>query len=580
MESSSDIKLPGERASTSTLVKLQPLSYADENNEDMNVPGNLEFYRQIIDFENDTGRHELILGNLDHSQQRAVQSLAHSRNFDYAYQQGYARVLRGSTTNWNIEAMVDNSPAQITHYDEPIDSGRLLYESFPFEIDFLDSNSEVELWLQNQMYPYPPELPSQLAQNDVASEGLPLSQPGIGSQLDMPGDDIYGIPPGLNGKDADCNTHLSEETTPPNPSGSMFSSKNSSYDLIQQNIRRRAYVCKACQKSHSREIDLIMHRRSRLSGNGIKCPGCTGHFTTYDLLLRHQREAHANISLTTVDISRPSAEVFKSSSHTSSTLSDHDSMEASLPDELFLTTNPSYIPKAIRVGQTRVTIFFNSSTLSSPIRPFRTTSFNSPFDRFSMQGLPNSTSRSRSGSVSSLQSEHGRNQIAQTSRNSSGRRYNSLESQTMDATCDSTSRYSSSGRSGRSRPLTSFARIGVNAIKMIGWACWRCRILGKKVSMYNTRDASILKPISVQKRILAILVQKETKLAKFIGLKLAADEPHFHKRWNLSIYVRNEFPNQSLLILIFCVPIVDLIGTKAQIRVKANVQDAKESMPR
>ena len=126
MESSSDIKLPGERASTSPLVKLQPLSYADENNEDMNVPSNLEFYRQIIDFENDTGRHELILGNLDRSQQRAVQSLAHSRNFDYEYQQGYARVLRGSTTNWNIEAMVENSPTEIAHYDEPIDSGRLL----------------------------------------------------------------------------------------------------------------------------------------------------------------------------------------------------------------------------------------------------------------------------------------------------------------------------------------------------------------------------------------------------------------------------------------------------------------------
>lgn len=469
MESSSDIKLP-----------------------DMNVPSNLEFYRQIIDFENDTGRHELILGNLDRSQQRAVQSLAHSRNFDYEYQQGYARVLRGSTTNWNIEAMVENSPTEIAHYDEPIDSGRLLDEPFPFEMDFLDSNSEVEPWLQNSMYPYPPELPSQLARNDVASEGLPLSQPGIGSQLDMPGDDIYGNPPGLNGKDVDCNTRLSEETTPANPSGpmfspggSMFSSKNSSYDLIQQNIRRRAYVCKACQKSHSLEIDLIMHRRSRLSGNGIKCPGCTGHFTTCDLLLRHQREAHANISPSTADISRPSAEGFKSSSHASSTWSDHDSMEASLPDELFLTTKPSYIPESDSSRWNSRTNPFNSSTLSSPIRPFRTTSFNSPFDRFDMQGLPNSTSRSRSGSVSSLQSEHGRNQITQTSRNSSGRRYNSLRSQTMDATCDSPSRYASSGRSGRSRPLTSFARIGVNAIKMIGWACWRCRILGKKCTEDN-----------------------------------------------------------------------------------------------
>ncbi|TEY53399.1 hypothetical protein BOTCAL_0248g00170 [Botryotinia calthae] len=365
MESSGDIQLP-----------------------DMNVPSNLEFYRHIIDFENDTGRHELILGNLDRSQQRAVQSIAHHRNCDYEYQQGYARVLRSSTTNGNIEAMIENSPAEITHYDKPIDSGKLLDESFPFEMDLLDSNLEVEPWLQDSMYPYLPELPSQLAQNDVASEGLPLSQPEIGSQLDMPGDDIYGNPPALNGK-----------------------------RLI-----------------------------------------------------------------------------------------------------------------AIHV--------------------------------FEEQGLPNFASGSGSGSVSSLRSEHGCNRITQISKNSSLSGCNSSTSQTMDATYGSPSRYASSRGSGRSGPLTSFARTGMKAIKMIGGACWRCRILGKK------------------RRIPAILVQNESKLAKLLGLELAVDEAHFHNRWNLSIYVRNQFTNQRLLILIFCVFIVGVIGARAQISVKANVQDAKKSMQR
>jgi hypothetical protein len=37
------------------------------------------------------------------------------------------------------------------------------------------------------------------------------------------------------------------------------------------------------------------------------------------------------------------------------------------------------------------------------------------------------------------------------------------------------------GRSGRTGPLDYLAPVGMKAVKAVGGACWRCRILGKKV---------------------------------------------------------------------------------------------------
>ncbi|KAF7883083.1 hypothetical protein EAF00_011572 [Botryotinia globosa] len=202
MESSGDIQLP-----------------------DMNISGHLKFYGNIIDFENDTGKHELIFGNLDRSQQRAVQSIAHSSNLDYEYQQGYAKVLQP--------------------------------------------------WPQYSVYPYPLELPSELAQDNVASESLPLPQSELGSQFDMPEYDIYGNSSALNGCGTDYSTHVGEEVTLAQNLGTpRISSDNSGYGPIQQNIQRQAYVCKTCQKSYSREIYLRRHERIHAEGNHMKCSSC------------------------------------------------------------------------------------------------------------------------------------------------------------------------------------------------------------------------------------------------------------------------------------------------------------------
>lgn len=59
----------------------------------MNIPGNLELYRQIIEFENDATRDEMLFKDLDRSKQRAVQAIAHNRNLEYEYQSGCAKVF-------------------------------------------------------------------------------------------------------------------------------------------------------------------------------------------------------------------------------------------------------------------------------------------------------------------------------------------------------------------------------------------------------------------------------------------------------------------------------------------------------
>ncbi|KAF5876815.1 putative dna binding regulatory protein [Botrytis fragariae] len=144
-----------------------------------------------------------------------------------------------------------------------------------------------------------------------------------------------------------------------------ISSVNSGYDPIQQNIKRRAYLCKTCQRSFSREIYLRRHKRiAHVEDNRIKCPNCAEYFTPRDLLIRHREEAHKKRLLGTTDICRQSPDIPKLPSHTSSTW-------------LIMTSSP-------RNSRSNS---FNSSTLLSSVPPFGLTTLNSSLDRFEMQGI-------------------------------------------------------------------------------------------------------------------------------------------------------------------------------------------------
>lgn len=91
---------------------------------------------------------------------------------------------------------------------------------------------------------------------------------------------------------------------------------------------------------------------------------------------------------------------------------------------------------------------------------------------------------SRPGSLSSLHSERGRRRNSKVlKRSSNSSMYSAgMGEQVFDSNQTRSSSRASSGRSGRTGPLSKLARAGMRAIKAIGGACWRCKILGKKVS--------------------------------------------------------------------------------------------------
>jgi hypothetical protein len=81
-----------------------------DSKTDMNVPSNLEFYRQIIELESNSSRHEITFKNLNHSEQRSLQAIAHSRKLKYEYHHGYARVFR-NTPDLNVDSYVHTNLA-------------------------------------------------------------------------------------------------------------------------------------------------------------------------------------------------------------------------------------------------------------------------------------------------------------------------------------------------------------------------------------------------------------------------------------------------------------------------------------
>jgi hypothetical protein len=60
----------------------------------MNVPSNLEFYREVIELEKNAFKNEILFNDLDHSQQIALYSIAHSRNLGCGCHRGCAKVFR------------------------------------------------------------------------------------------------------------------------------------------------------------------------------------------------------------------------------------------------------------------------------------------------------------------------------------------------------------------------------------------------------------------------------------------------------------------------------------------------------
>ncbi|KAF7912095.1 uncharacterized protein EAF01_001116 [Botrytis porri] len=93
---------------------------------------------------------------------------------------------------------------------------------------------------------------------------------------------------------------------------------------------------------------------------------------------------------------------------------------------------------------------------------------------------------------------------------------------------------------------------------MIGGACWKCRILGKKSTEENPCDTC----------------PKRNKAGKTAWTQIGCKRGTLSEEMESIDLCRNHIPSQCLLVSIFFVFNAGVVGVKAQTRMKANVQDA------
>lgn len=344
---------------------------------DMNIPCNLEFYRQIVEFENGITRTELTFHGLDHSKQRTVQSLAHSRGLEYEYQQGYAKVFRSPMASFAQPPAINTYLPEFVPTVHEVGAFDSL-QTNPMNHHIDDNNSIYPTSNPDPWFPTQPTYTSSLhgpfnSMHSPAEAGVLDSRIFSDAKMTMVYTADESVPI------LDLRYHEGYYAAPPPPVDSR-----------------------------------------RLSGNSFTMSTC-------------------------------------------GQLSEMPSYEER-SQSLYEGPSFSYLPPYAH-GVTSRSNSLNSSAQLSPIASPRI----APVNR------SESKNASRSGSVSSLRSERGRARDRPKERSWS-------TGQSDSRTRQSPYNRPSSSQLGRSGPLDYLTRVGMKAVKAVGGACWRCKILGKKVS--------------------------------------------------------------------------------------------------
>lgn len=411
---------------------------------DMNVPSNLEFYCQIRELENDLSRNEITFNNPDHSQQRALQTIAHRCKLEYGYYLGIARVFRNT-----------NPPITSPSAFNPENNFRGISTSEAAEL---------------AMSPFsPPSLPP-------LANGRPLPrtihEDGFSycmseEQSALLAWDSSAMPVDLTG-----------ELLYPDFSGVQQQNESSSSQFQQQ-----TYL------TSNMNMDLASIANDAISILDLRYLDPENNHQVLEQSYTPRRSSNSSFAMSTTGAlaERPSYEDF------SATLTEAPSFNTDYP----------------------------------------------PLSSGSRGAYQSRQPTSRSGSVSSLQSDRGRSRISKIfKRSSSGSKYSpgSGENVFFSDRAGSSCR-ASSGRAGRTGPLDYLARLGMKAVKAVGGACWRCKILGKKVSFDNQHQIKhVLNRNSVVMRTHVIRARnatpRPTSLCQLHGSLLAANAVVLEKRWN------------------------------------------------
>lgn len=394
----------------------------------MNIPSNLDFYRQIIELEHDTSKEEILFNDLDHSQQRALMAIAHSRNFEYEYHQGCARVFRTQ----NFESQINFSPSS---------PGRT-----------------ISGMLQSSRHPLPTPTSPQPAvrQTGVASSKSDESAP-------LPALNSMAMP--------------------------MYSGQAEA-----QSIFRTIF---------------LRHDFDPLSNLEAPDPAISAPFMDFSGVQRQygvpyfspvHQQMEMDISLLPMESTHPADETgsllgstypnFPTDDDSFGLVTTMVSPSMSDPSAIGNPSRLAAMPAFDDFSSIKETFAYNDEWPQYS-HVSRGSSFTSatPLSQLANAGSGFQTHKpaSRSASVSSLQSERGRNRISKLFRKSSNASMKSPGAGEFifDSSQVRSSSRASSGRSVRTGPLDYLARAGMKAVRAIGGACWRCKILGKKVSPWE-----------------------------------------------------------------------------------------------
>ena len=412
----------------------------------MNDPVNLYFYAQIVALEHDFCRNDRIFKILSHSYQRALQSIAHSRNLEYEYHNGCARVFRRTTEQISGSPCSDNLDAIFTDsfWESPIQTSmKSLLGHNATDTPAMNETEALSL-LPNQHTPlsvYDPmkfptsaELlepsPDQIADGAMAMfESTSLSQQASSDAI-SPFLGFSGIQQPCGSLDSQ--PFQQQQTAMPsfNPSQAFIPDETTSMLHSTQPglTTENDYFYSLDMSPSSPQYAQLFDSKFELTNDG-------------DL-----RDGESDRCLARVD---------------------------SVPD------NPLNDYQYPQISHLSRGSSFTSDRPASSDPPSPSPWIPSAF--------PNSKPSSRAGSISSLHSDRGRSRVSKIfRRNSNGSIYSSGKGEhVFDFNQARSSSRASSGRSVRTGPLDKIARAGMKAVLAIGGACWRCKILGKKVSFRN-----------------------------------------------------------------------------------------------
>jgi hypothetical protein len=426
-DSARDIALPGKVA-----LRLERMLLIEA---DMNVPSNLEFYRQVVELEHNVSTDAIRFYNLDHSQQRALQSIAHSRKLEYEYHSRCARVFRRT------------APLSLSFQNPPSDLG-LAPISESVNHPFLRHIRGRHTSLTGAV----PQ--SSRLQEAAFSSSMADDHPSLPAWDSMEMPTYSGQLGPQSTVAADCATPNVDSSSTIQPPGPTFSSPFMDFSSIQQ--QNGAPSSQSFQQQADLMFNLAMGSTQSVDETGTLFGSMYPGIATFDLEPFSDSRRMSGTSFAVSNMGDLTADICE-----------YESFSTALPETS--VHNYDYPPPS-RASRG------SSFTSATPLSP-------APQNR---SGFQSRKPTSRSGSVSSLQSERGRNRISKIfKRSSSTNLYSTgMEEIVFDSNQARSSSQASSGR-GRTGPLDYLARAGMKAVKAIGDACWRCRILGKRVRFRN-----------------------------------------------------------------------------------------------